>query len=625
MKIKVLVIMGIILMVSAVFGVSERLFAKSPTQENVEHRAVAGTDMEAAVVNGRISYQGYLTDPATGNPLTGNYNMTFRLWDAASGGVQVGANIVKNNVPVADGLFNVTLDIPDETFDGQGRWIQLQVGGELLTPRREILPVPYALSLRPGALISGTVEGFGLGVVNTLTGSSFNGAIFGVTYGNSGNSAAVFGRSRATSGWNNGVTGGTSSGEGVGVVGYNTSTTGGVGVWGKADATTGWAVGVQGISDSSNGIGVIGTSSSTSGNTYGVQGESFSPNGKGVYGVNTSTTGYADGVLGITSSVDGSGVAGHNDNGTGIYGSTDSSGHAGVEGYNTSINGGWGVLGQTHATSGGAAGVAGTSHATTGEISGVRGQADSSDAAGTAGYNFAGGNGLLGITDNGAGSGVHGASYAASGYGVSGVNYATSGWGIGVYAETSSDGPAIAASNSGSGFGLWTRSVSGDLIVAYGSSDSDREFYVSNDGNVFADGTFHTPAADFAEMMPAHAGLEAGDVLIIGADGQLTLSVEAYQTSVVGVYSTAPGFLGGAAEDGNAEDNIPLAIVGIVPVKVSTENGSIQPGDLLTTSATPGYAMVCTNQIDCIGAIIGKALEPLTEGSGVISVLVTLQ
>ncbi len=41
---------------------------------------------------------------------------------------------------------------------------------------------------------------------------------------------------------------------------------------------------------------------------------------------------------------------------------------------------------------------------------------------------------------------------------------------------------------------------------------------------------------------------------------------------------------------------IPLAIVGIVPCKVSAENGPIEVGDLLVTSATPAHAMKGTDR-----------------------------
>jgi hypothetical protein len=70
---------------------------------------------------------------------------------------------------------------------------------------------------------------------------------------------------------------------------------------------------------------------------------------------------------------------------------------------------------------------------------------------------------------------------------------------------------------------------------------------------------------------------------------------------------------------------VPLAIVGIVPCKVTEENGPIAPGDLLVSSSTPGHAMKGTNRVRMLGAVIGKALEPLSEGKGIIQVLVTLQ
>ena len=66
-----------------------------------------------------------------------------------------------------------------------------------------------------------------------------------------------------------------------------------------------------------------------------------------------------------------------------------------------------------------------------------------------------------------------------------------------------------------------------------------------------------------------------------------------------------------------------MPMVGVVPVKASAENGAIHPGDLLTTSSTPGHAMRADHFVG--GAIIGKALGTLEKGTGVIQMLVTLQ
>ena len=61
---------------------------------------------------------------------------------------------------------------------------------------------------------------------------------------------------------------------------------------------------------------------------------------------------------------------------------------------------------------------------------------------------------------------------------------------------------------------------------------------------------------------------------------------------------------------------IPVGMLGQVPTKCITENGTISPGDLLVTSSTPGYAMKA-GASPSIGTIIGKALDTLTDtGSG---------
>ena len=72
-----------------------------------------------------------------------------------------------------------------------------------------------------------------------------------------------------------------------------------------------------------------------------------------------------------------------------------------------------------------------------------------------------------------------------------------------------------------------------------------------------------------------------------------------------------------------ANEEIPMAVVGIVPCKVTAENGPIRPGDLLVTSSIPGHAM---RDADArAGTIVGKALGALGSGTGVIRILVTLQ
>jgi hypothetical protein len=161
-------------------------------------------------------------------------------------------------------------------------------------------------------------------------------------------------------------------------------------------------------------------------------------------------------------------------------------------------------------------------------------------------------------------------------------------------------------------------------------------------GKVLADGAYTGPA-DFAEMLPVSRSKEdyaPGDVLVIGADGKLTLSDKANATNLAGVYSAKPGFLGDTAiaahgievyDSPPTQERLAVALLGIVPVKVTDENGPIHPGDLLTTSSTPGHAMkakaVVINGVEIYptGTILGKALESWGQGSGVIQVLITLR
>jgi hypothetical protein len=108
---------------------------------------------------------------------------------------------------------------------------------------------------------------------------------------------------------------------------------------------------------------------------------------------------------------------------------------------------------------------------------------------------------------------------------------------------------------------------------------------------------------------------------------QIALTQHAYSRLVAGIYSTKPGLLGTthAMFDTRQADEIPLAVVGVVPCKVTAENGPIRAGDLLVASSTPGHAMKGTDPNRMLGAVVGKALDPLLRGKGVVNVLVTLQ
>jgi hypothetical protein len=102
-----------------------------------------------------IGYQGRLTDNV-GNPINGNRNMIFRLYTAQTGGSAIWTE-TQNNVPVASGLFNVSLG-SNTAFDPgsfhQPLYLEVEVGGQKLS-RQLLQGAPYAFSLAPGSLIKG--------------------------------------------------------------------------------------------------------------------------------------------------------------------------------------------------------------------------------------------------------------------------------------------------------------------------------------------------------------------------------------------------------------------------------------------------------------------------------------
>ena len=138
--------------------------------------------------------------------------------------------------------------------------------------------------------------------------------------------------------------------------------------------------------------------------------------------------------------------------------------------------------------------------------------------------------------------------------------------------------------------------------------------------------------ADLAEpfkITTAKQPVEEGEVVVIddANQGQLKLTDQPYDTRVAGVVSGANGINPGIQmhQQGLLEGGKNVALTGRVYVQADASNGAIKPGDLLTTSTTPGRAMRVSDHVRAQGAILGKAMTALNEGSGMVLVLVTLQ
>ncbi len=134
---------------------------------------------------------------------------------------------------------------------------------------------------------------------------------------------------------------------------------------------------------------------------------------------------------------------------------------------------------------------------------------------------------------------------------------------------------------------------------------------------------------DYAEGFDVSAQdkIEPGSVLVIDEDnpGKLALSNTSYDTKVAGIVAGAKG-LGSGVRLGAGQFDYDVALAGRVYCKVDATEEAVEPGDLLTTSATPGYAMKASDYTHAQGAILGKAMESIEKGQkGKILVLVTLQ
>lgn len=171
-------------------------------------------------------------------------------------------------------------------------------------------------------------------------------------------------------------------------------------------------------------------------------------------------------------------------------------------------------------------------------------------------------------------------------------------------------------------------SKDGDVAIGTNSSSTAKLAVAGRTRTNVLEITGGMDLAEPFEMSHAEA-LEPGSVVIIDEDnpGKLKLSSEPYDKRVAGVVSGAGGVNPGLTlkQEGLMENGQNVALSGRVYVKASASNGSIKPGDMLTTSSLEGHAMKATDKELSHGAIIGKAMSSLEAGEGLVLVLVNLQ
>ena len=163
--------------------------------------------------------------------------------------------------------------------------------------------------------------------------------------------------------------------------------------------------------------------------------------------------------------------------------------------------------------------------------------------------------------------------------------------------------------------------------VGIGTPTPDATLTVN--GNVSVTGDVILTGADCAEEfdMAEAAEIEPGIVVVFDQGGIVQQCRQAYDKRVAGVVSGAGDYQPGLILDRQQlqENRVPVALVGKVYCKVDAQYAPIEVGDLLTTSPTPGHAMKVVEPQRAFGTIIGKAMDALKGGQGLIPILIALQ
>jgi hypothetical protein len=138
-------------------------------------------------------YQGQLNHG--GSPANGLYDLQFSLFDAATGGNQVGGTVTNLAVGVTNGLFTTTLDF-GAVFTGNPVWLAISVrtngaGSYVgLNPLQPVTPVPYAITAGSANKLAGlAVQQNAAGAPNLIGGAPNNfvaGGVVGATIGGGG-------------------------------------------------------------------------------------------------------------------------------------------------------------------------------------------------------------------------------------------------------------------------------------------------------------------------------------------------------------------------------------------------------------------------------------------------------
>ena len=559
-----------------------------------------------------FSYQGRLND--AGTPATGLYDFTFTVFDVEAAGAALPGTVVLDAVPVTNGVFSVALDFGPNIFTGPSRWLEttVRINGvgvpSLLSPRTPLLPTPYAIFAGSVANGTVTVDQLNSGGVPPTPGQflSYDGG--NLVWRDPGISAGdVWSRNPGLDAYYNsgkvgigtmgpltplevnGIVRSTRSGVAPQYIQLNGGDSGSIKLTAQSTAQAEKILFIENLSaESAPGVNnsmqfVLGTADSRS--------TKMTIDRVGNVGIGTTTpqsklvvrTGFR--LLGVDVSE---------------YGIEHTDGNVRLSTY-VDETGGWFGTRSNHP------------------------------------LKFYVHDGLqpsLTINDDGSTSMVSGPGSVTVGTpsGESGMTIKRGSNRADVRFDGSTlklvAGPGNGPPASTSGI---TVTTSGNVGIGTANPSRTLEVY----GDLLArDGSFRVleirGGADLAEPFAmSHGGVEPGSVVVIDEDhpGKLRRSTESYDKKAAGIVSGANGIRPGISmvQEDKLEAGENVALSGRVYVHADAAYGAIKPGDLLTTSDTPGHAMKVTDHAKAQGAILGKAMSGLKDGKGMVLVLVTLQ
>ena len=627
---------------------------------------VGSTGLGDEPVSSAFTYQGRLS--FDGIPVNDTADFEFTLYDAPSAGAVVGTPVAVDEVAVADGLLSVELDFGANVFDGNARWLETAVrspaGAGLFTvldPRQPLTAAPYALYALNGPGSAGLWELSGSSITNT------NSGFVGVNRSTPVTGAEYFGIQAPVSSGYGGMYIQTDGADGWPFYGYRA---GAESAWTYMNGTTGdWILYVDGprltVTDEGRiGIGTTAPDSKltvvdNTSSSFALSVSQAASNATAIVASHTGSSGNA-GNFGSSSTVN-----------------TDTALlaiHAGPGKAFLAYNYGTGTAAEITVDNPGSTAPA---LVVTNSGSGPAIQSAGLIESTSGGVKFP--DGTVQMTAGGGGGGLALPYSGTTSSSSTAFSVTNDGAGRAAYFESTSDGEALKATsltndsavtgiNSGTGSAAFFQNFNGTANTVTVSSFADGKalnvlqlgdggpaghFEVNNaqsdepairavvtsgvgyaieaQGAIKTDLLEITGGADLAEPFEVTGSTpQPGMVMVIDATqpGRLTLSTTAYDRKVAGIVSGAGGVRPGMvmAQQGSIADGAhQVALTGRVYCWCDATAGQIEPGDLLTTANRAGHAMKASEPARASGAVIGKAMTGLEEGTGLVLVLVSLQ